>query len=134
VWRTHLHLKGACVIRVAYAEPLDVQKLYFVVSFLASSCLFPGSVVCDDVGGMVCRWWIFFFSSSFLSPLLKITVWPSLLFVFQLHTLFFLFLIFILGPSVEILFFQFHPSIPICKKYVFQFNPHSFYYCFGTFC
>jgi hypothetical protein len=54
--------------------------------------------------------------------------------VFQLHTLFFLFLIFILGPSVEILFFQFHPSIPICKKYVFQFNPHSFYYCFGTFC
>ena len=40
---------------------------------------------------------------SFISFLLKITVWPSLLFVFELQSLFFWFWIFFLEPLIEVL-------------------------------
>jgi len=46
---------------------------------------------------------VFFFSFSFLSLPSKITAWPLLLWVFQLQSLFFLFLIYFLGFFVKIL-------------------------------
>jgi hypothetical protein len=67
------------------------------------------------------------FFSSFLSRPLKMTAWPSLLLIFQLQSLFFLFLIFVFASFYRIFIcFQSHPWIPICHILFFQFGPHSF--------
>jgi hypothetical protein len=55
-------------------------------------------------------WWFsllsadLYFFPYFLSPSLKSIIWPSLLSVFQLQSLFFLFLIFGIDPFVKVLF------------------------------
>jgi len=90
-----------------------------------------------DSDGVVCCQWGFFLS-SFLSSPLKFTVWFSLLLVFQLQSLFFLFLIFILHLLVKVLFILIS-SFNLNFFYIlffFQFSPYSFdfYFFSWPFC
>jgi len=79
------------------------------------------------------RWWSNLSSmdlSFFLfSSLLKITAWSYLLMVFQLQSLFFWFLIFILSSFVEVLFvFNFIIQSQFTKYCIFQFGLYFFYF------
>jgi len=76
------------------------------------------------------RRWAFFLL-FFLFPSPNITTWPSLLLVFQLKSLIFLFLVFLLVFFVEVLFvFNFVLQSQFTKYYIFQFGPYSFDFYF----
>jgi len=72
---------------------------------------------------------------SFISFLLKIIVWPSLLFVFELQSLFFWFWIFFLEPLIEVLFvFNFIlPSQFAIYIYIFNLVIIIFFLFFWAF-
>jgi len=86
-----------------------------------------------------CLWWWFslllinLFFYFFLFHSSKITTWPSWLLIFQFQSLLFLFLIFYIGPFVEIsfVFFSFfNPNLTnnIFSNFFFSFLRFSIFY------
>ena len=107
-----------------------LQKYPSIILLEASLCHFPVGAMHVGGGGLVCRRWAFFLL-FFLFPSPNITTWPSLLLVFQLKSLIFLFLVFLLVFFVEVLFvFNFVLQSQFIKYYIFQFGPYSFDFYF----